>query len=124
MTHIVGSAGMKQQTDDKATRDQQGYGFFTHANTPDWAYGERPRSPDSQWQGLISAVETGMTRSMNEDDEAANPAAPPGPRTPQRCRKRQDNEDSSDEEPETEKTPTIKRILRTLSSSSEVKGCT
>ena len=68
-----------------------------------------------------------MTRSMNEDyeadDEAAHPAAPPGPRTPQRCRKRQDNEDSSDEEPKTEKAPTIKRriILRTLSSSSEVK---
>ena len=32
VTHIVGSAGMQQQTDDKATRDQQGYSFleFTH----------------------------------------------------------------------------------------------
>ena len=130
VTHIVGSAGMKQQTDDKATRDQQGYSFleFTHAQTPDWVFQERPRSPDSQWQGLISVVETGMTKSMNEDyeadEESANPATPPSPRPPQGCRKRQDNEDSSDEERKKNNMPTIKHILRTLSSSSEVKGCT
>ena len=128
MTRIAGSAGMQQQTDDKATRDQQGYGFFTHAKTPDWVFGERPRSPGSQWQGLISVVETGTTKSMNDDyeadEESASPATPPSPSSPQRCRTRQDNEDSSDDERKKKNMPTIKHILRTLSSSSEVKGCT
>ena len=104
VTHIVGSAGMKQQTDDKATRDQQGYSLleFTHAQTPHWVFQERPRSPDSQWQGLISVVETGMTKSMNEDyeadEESANPATPPSPSSPQRCRTMQENEDEERKE--------------------------